>query len=187
MQVIKPLCTGVRMEITIRKATHQDREALCEIHVSSIRELGKSHYSEDEIDAWSTGRTPACYEGHISERHVIVAQNRSMPVGFGTLDITTGEILQLYVRPEYARKRIGTLILDKLLSAARAAGLRAVNCVSSLNARDFYVDAGFQPGQKCKHRFRNGGEVDCVPMKKLLERNNAEFEDALGGYSAGAS
>ena len=58
--------------------------------------------------------------------------------------------------------------------------------MSSLNARDFYVAAGFQPGQKCKHRFRNGGEVDCVPMKKLLERNNAELEDALDGYSAGA-
>ena len=54
------------MEITIRKATHQDREALSEIHVSSIRELGKSHYSEAEIDAWSGGRTPARYEEHIS-------------------------------------------------------------------------------------------------------------------------
>ena len=173
------------MEVAIRKATHQDREALCEIHVSSIRELGKSHYSEAEVDAWSGGRAPARYEGHISERHVIVAQIRSVPVGFGTLDLTTGEILQLYVRPEYARKRIGILILDVLLCVARAAGLREVHCKSSLNARDFYVDAGFQPGQKCKHRFRDGGEVDCIPMKKLLERNNAEQEDALDGYSAG--
>ena len=174
------------MEITIRKATHQDREALCEIHVSSIRELGKSHYSEADVDAWSKGRTPACYEGHISERHVIVAQKRSIRVGFGTMDLTTGEIIQLYVRPEYARKRIGTLMLDELLCVARAAGLREVNCISSLNARDFYVDAGFQPGQKCKHRLRDGGEVDCVPMNKLLERNNAEQEDALDDYSTGA-
>jgi len=174
------------MEVAIRKATHQDREALCEIHVSSIRELGKSHNSETEVDARSKGRTPAHFGGHISERHVIVAQNISMPVGFGTLDLTTGEILQLYVRPEYARKRIGTLILDELLCVARAAGLREVHCISSLNARDFYVAAGFQPGQNCKHRFRDGGEVDCVPMMKLLERNNAEQEDAPDGYSAGA-
>ena len=174
------------MEITIRKATHQDREALCEIHVSSIRELGKNHYSEAEVDAWSGGRTPARIEGHISERHVIVAQNRSVPVGFGTLDLTTGEINQLYVRPEYARKRIGTLILDELLCVARAAGLHEVHCISSLNARDFYVAAGFRPGQKCKHRFKNGGEVDCIPMKKLLERNNAKQDVAPDGHSAGA-
>ncbi len=175
------------MEITIRKATHQDREALREIHVSSIRELGKSHYSEAEVNTWSTGRTTARYEEHISERHVIVAQNRSMPVGFGTLDIMTGEILQLYVRPEYARKCIGTLILVELLCVTRASSRREVHCISSLNAMDFYIDAGFQPGQKCNHRFRNGGEVDCVPMKKLLERNNAEQEDALDGYSTGVS
>ena len=174
------------MEVTIRKATHQDRETLCEIHASSIRELGKSHYSEAEVDAWSTGRTPARYAGHISERHVIVAQNRSVPVGFGTLDLTTGEINQLYVRPEYARKRIGTLILDELLSVARAAGLHEVHCTSSLNARDFYVAAGFLPGQKRKHRFRNGGEVDCVHMKKLLERNNTEQEDELDRYYVNA-
>jgi hypothetical protein len=24
------------------------------------------------------------------------------------------------------------------------------------------------PGQKCKHRFRHGGEVDCIPMTKRL-------------------
>jgi hypothetical protein len=66
------------MEIAIRKATHQDREALSEIHVSSIRELGKSHYSEVEVDAWSTGRTPARYEGHISERHVDEAHSSSL-------------------------------------------------------------------------------------------------------------
>ena len=59
------------MEITIRRATRQDREVLCEIHVSAIRELGKSHYSEAEVDAWSRERTPERYEEHIVERHVI--------------------------------------------------------------------------------------------------------------------
>ena len=99
----------------------------------------------------------------------IVAQHRSLPVGFDTLDLATGQVLQLYVRPEYARRGIGTLILDGLLGAARAAGVREVHCISSLNARDFYVKAGFQPGRTCKHRFRNGGEVDCVPMTRRLK------------------
>ena len=157
------------MEIKIRKATLEDCEALCEIHVSAIRELGKTHYSPAEVDAWSRGRTPARYEKHIRERTVIVALHRSIPVGFGTLDDTTGELFQLYVRPEYARKGIGTQILQELLGIARAAGLSEVHCRSSLNAQAFYAHAGFQPGQKCKHRFRDGGEVDCIPMKKILE------------------
>jgi putative acetyltransferase len=156
------------MEILIRRATQQDCEALCEIHVSSIRGLGGSHYSEGEVDAWSRGRTPTRYKEHVSERYVIVAEHESLPVGFGTLDLAAGEILQLYVRPEYARKGIGTLILGELVRVARAAGVREVHCLSSLNARDFYVRAGFRPGRTCKHRFRNGGEVDCVPMRRRL-------------------
>jgi N-acetylglutamate synthase-like GNAT family acetyltransferase len=157
------------MEITIRKATRQDCEALCEIHVTSIQELGKSHYSNAEVEAWSGGRTPARYDEHISERHVIVAEHGSLPVGFGTLDLAAREILQLYVRPDYAHRGIGTLILDELLRVARAAGVREVHCISSLNATEFYINAGFQPGQRCKHRFRHGGEVACIPMRKRLE------------------
>ena len=156
------------MDIAIRKATLQDCEAMCKIHVSSIRELGKSHYSEADIEAWSGGRTPERYKTHITERYVIVAQHKTVPVGFGTLDLSTAEILQLYISPEYARKGIGTLILDELLSMAKAAGLQEIYLIASLNAMDFYIHAGFQLGQVCKHQFRNGGEVDCVPMKKLL-------------------
>jgi len=46
----------MNVEIKIRKATQQDRDALCQIHVSAIRGLGTSHYSAAEIDAWSRGR-----------------------------------------------------------------------------------------------------------------------------------
>ena len=125
-------------EIIIRKATLNDCNAICEIHVSAIRELGKSHYSEAEIDSWSKGRTPDRYEKHIRNRQVVVAQHRSIPVGFGTLDLERREILQLYIRADYARKHIGTRILEELLDMARAVGLREIHCMSSLNAETFY-------------------------------------------------
>jgi putative acetyltransferase len=162
------------VEIKIRKATQQDCEALCQIHVSAIRELGTTHYSQAEVDAWASGRAPERYEKHIAQRHVIVAQHGSKPAGFGTLDCTTGEILQVYVRPEYARKGIGRRILRELLDEARRQGLREVCCLSSLNAEAFYASCGFHPGQKCKHRFRHGGEIDCIPMKTSLHQDNAQ-------------
>jgi putative acetyltransferase len=157
------------MKIKIRKATPQDCEVLSEIHISAIRELGKTHYSEAEVDAWSRGKTPERHEKHIRERQVVVAQHRSIAVGFGTLDLTTGEVVHLYVRPENARKGIGTQILEELLGMARAVGLRELHCISTLNAESFYANSGFQSGQKCKHRFRDGGEIDCVAMKRVLE------------------
>jgi hypothetical protein len=44
-----------------------------------------------------------------------------------------------------------------------------VHCISSLNAEAFYANAGFHSGRKCKHRFEDGYEVDCIPMNRLLE------------------
>ena len=150
------------MKIKIRKATPYDCEVLSEIHISAIRELGNTHYSEAEVDAWSRGKTPERHEKHIRERQVVVAQHRSIAVGFGTLDLTTGEVVHLYVRPEYARKGIGTKILEELLGMARAAGLRELHCTATLNAEAFYANSGFQSGKKCKHRFRDGGEIESL-------------------------
>jgi putative acetyltransferase len=156
------------MEIKIRKATLQDCEAMCEIHVSSIRELGKSHYSKAEIDAWSRGRTPKRYQKHISESYVIIAEHKGAAVGFGTLDPRAGEIVQLYIQPEYARKSIGAQILEELFTKALGAGHHEVYLIASLNAEAFYSKAGFESGPICKHQFHDGGEVDCIPMKKRL-------------------
>ena len=156
------------MEIKIRKATLQDCKALCEIHVSSIQELTKSHHTKEEIDLWSRGRTPERYEKHISEKQVIIAEDMFLPVGFGTFDLTTGELIQLYVRPEYARKGIGKQILDELINMARESGLQEMHLLSSLNAESFYAKKGFRSGQKCKHLL-NGGKIYCIPMKKILE------------------
>jgi GNAT superfamily N-acetyltransferase len=156
------------MQITTRPAGLQDCDAICEIHLASIRGLGKSHYTAAEVEAWAAGRTPARYEEHITQRHVIIAQHGSTPVGFGTLDPVAGELLQLYVRPEYARQGTGSRLLAELERLARAAGLRQLDCLASLNATDFYLKAGYQPGARCKHYLRNGGQIDCIPMTKIL-------------------
>ena len=157
------------MRIKIRAATLRDGNALCDIHVSAIKSLGRSHYTEAEIESWSKGRRPAQYEKHIRDRKVVVAHCKSFPVEFGTLDLATAEIRQLYVRAEYARKQIGTKILEELLAMAKAAGLRELHCNSSLNAEAFYRTLGFQSEGKSKHRFRDGGEIDCVLMRKPLD------------------
>lgn len=155
-------------QIRIRRATQHDREALCEIQVSAIRQLGRTCYSEDELEAWSHGLTPQRYEKPISEHHVIVAESRSTVVAFGTLDCTTGKVIAVYVRPCCARQGIGARALTELLREARKRGLQEVHCESSLCAAAFYQNAGFESGDKRKHRFRDGTEIDCIPMTKPL-------------------
>lgn len=159
----------MRRHVNLRKASQQDREILCDIQVSAIRELGKSYYSESELDAWSSGLCPERHAKWIAERHVIVAELESEVVGFGSLDRATGEICAIYVRPAHARHGIGTNLLDGLVSEARRLGFGEVRCESSLSAVSFYENAGFQSGRVRKHRFRDGREIDCIPMRRALE------------------
>ncbi len=114
------------MKISIRKASIQDCTAICEIHVSSIWELGKSHYTEDQIASWSGGGTPDRYEKYINGKHLIVAENNSIPIGFGTFDLATGELIQLYISPDYTGKGVGIRILNEFFDKARAANLTQI-------------------------------------------------------------
>ncbi len=160
-----PAAEGVR----IRRATAADCHSLCKIQVSAIRELGRSHYSDTEIDAWSRGIGPEHYEKPIAECCVVVAERDSQAVGFGILNTATGSIAALYVVPEFARQGIGTAILEELIREARRCGLPRIHCESSLCAEDFYISAGFEAGPRHVHRFRSGEEIGCVPVAKKLD------------------
>ena len=153
----------------IRRATQQDCDALCEIQVSAIRELGGTHYSEAELAAWSRGRTPDRYERPIAEQYVIVAAQSCQIVGYGVLDTPNGKVGAIYVRPDFARQGVGTAILRELLREAKRNGLCQVCCESSLCAERFHAKAGFEAGRKCGRRFRSGEEIDCIPMTKSLD------------------
>lgn len=156
------------MEITIKTATIDDCEALCEIHVSSIRELCRNHHPDNEIEIWTKGRTPERYKSNIHNQYVLIARHKDIPAGFGTINIKSGEITQLYVHPAYAFKGVGFKILEKLINMAEGADLAEVHCKSSINAEKFYLKAGFKAGEKCKN-FINGGEVSYIPMRKALK------------------
>lgn len=154
--------------IQVRKAGLQDCAAICKLHASSIRILGRSHYSAEDVDAWAGRWEPADYHHIVTDNEVLLACRGDSVLGFGTLDLEKGEIRQLYVHPDHPRQGIGTRLLDELLALARAAGLASIHLESSLHALDFYLQAGFQEGEHRKHRFRRGGEIDCISMTKQL-------------------
>lgn len=154
--------------IKIRKATKQDRETLCNIDVLAIRELGKIHYSEIELNTWLKNLSPARYQHSIANLHTIVAELDSKIIGFAVLNQITGKITAIYVEPQYARQGVGTKILKALISESRKLGLNSLHCDASLSAAEFYKSIGFQAGEKCKHKFSNGIEIDCIPMIKII-------------------
>ena len=74
--------------ITIRRATKEDCGSVWRIHIRAIKEICSSHYTQDEIHAWSKVLKPARYKKAINRGAFFVAVDGDVIVGFGNLNKT---------------------------------------------------------------------------------------------------
>ena len=152
----------------IRPAKQTDRPQILEVHTSAIRELCAQHYTAAEIAAWSGRPQEGSYERVIRERKFLVAADADVVVGFGQLDVVTGEVEAIYVRPSAARSGVGSRLLSELENVARDLSLGELFLDSSLNAVPFYERAGFRSTERRVHRVDAAVEIACVRMLKNL-------------------
>jgi putative acetyltransferase len=155
--------------VVIRRAGLADKEAIWRVHTAAIRETCKSHYTQEEIEAWAGARKPESYGLSINTGDFFVAEENRVVAGFGHLNREKGEIEAVYVRPNFERRGIGSKILRTLEDAARAHGLTSLHLSSSLNAVGFYERAGYEPQHEAKHPLQGGIEIPCVHMVKELK------------------
>jgi len=153
---------------TVRRAREVDCEAIWRIHARAIREIAKSHYTSEEIEAWASPRKPEHYVEAIRDKEFYVAEENGVVVGFGTLNQMQSEIEAVYVSPEVARRGIGNAILQRLEERARNLSIKSLKINASLNAVPFYKSAGYESRKEMKHRLASGVEIGCVLMTKRL-------------------
>jgi GNAT superfamily N-acetyltransferase len=152
----------------VRKARLEDSEAIWRVHTSAIREIARSHYTPEEIEAWAWPRRPEHYVEPIRRLEFYVAEDGGVIVGFGTLNSASSEVEAVYVSPDAARRGIGLMLLHALEERARVLGLTALRLDASLNAVPFYERAGYERRAQTKHRLTSGVEIACVRMTKEL-------------------
>lgn len=161
----------------LREAIFKDAEAVCEVHVASVRELGREAYDEAQVQAWSSGRTPEDYPIESDKCHFVVAEVDGQVRGFGELRFEPGEHLEadvdaevraMYVHPEVARQGVGSALLAELERAGRDAGFERLGLWASRNAVPFYESHGYEHVTEHRHEF--GGEVPgrAVEMRGVL-------------------
>lgn len=63
--------------------------------------------------------------------------------GSSSADKTTGHVRHFATRPDLMRQGVGGAILDRCIADARAAGVAALQCFSSLPGEAFYARHGF--------------------------------------------
>ena len=154
----------------IRRAQQEDSEGIWLVHTQAIREICKSHYTSEEIEAWAGRLRPDSYQEVVNSREFFVAEDQGRLVGFGQLCLASGEVEAVYVHPSAVKQSIGAQLLRTLEERAKEKGLRSLHLDASLNAVPFYTKAGFESQQKAKHQLKPGIEIARVVMTKTLTR-----------------
>lgn len=155
--------------LTIRSARPEDAEAICRMHVASIRVLCARDYTPDQIEAWAGPKKAADYvRGLGAGEAMYVAEVDGELLGFGCR--SGKELRALYVAPTVAGRGVGTALLERIEDDAFAAGIRALELQSTITAASFYQARGYTREEPVA-RLMRGVAVPCIPMRKTLEQD----------------
>jgi putative acetyltransferase len=153
----------------VRQAVQEDSAAIGCVYVSAIRELAKTHYTAEQIDAWAGSRRPEYSQQTIEAGRIYVAEYEGQVAGYGIIELETKQVQAVYVSPHHARKGVGTAVLRALEQAAVEAGIDTLRLTASLNAVGFYQKAGYQELERTTHTLADGAtRMTCVVMQKRL-------------------
>lgn len=165
--------------ISIRRAKPEDSEAICRIHIASVRELCADYYTLEQIEAWIGKSASENVRKAILERGeiIFVAEIKKTIVGFASL--FEQEVRAVYVHPSYARQGIGTLLLNAVEREAVAKQVEKLEVVASTNAKSFYLAQGYKVIEQLFHTLVSGVQIPCIYMEKYLSQTG----DANNNFS----
>lgn len=158
-------------DITIRAGTPADAPAILELHRASIMAIGRSHYTQVEVESWAAGLVAERYAQMMErgEESFIVASVADGSLA-GFCSFKPGEIVGLYVAPSWARRGVGGALLQQAESIA-AAEPGVIRIGASLSGQAFYEAHGYRVTIRRTWKTRGGLAIDVVDMEKALNRS----------------
>lgn len=177
------------MAVTIRSATRNDIPALEDLIRLSALQLGASDYTIEQIEgalrgafgvdtqliddgtyfvASIRGQLVAC--GGWSRRRTLFGGDGRSDRDASPLDPTTdaARIRAFFVHPEFARRGLGRVLVDRCESAALAEGFRHAELMATLPGVRLYAACGYVAGAPVEYPLPAGGTIRFVPMRKTL-------------------
>lgn len=178
------------LELEIRIATENDRDAIEQLIFLSARELSRAYYTDEQIAA-ALARVYGVDSALINDRTYFVAESDGMLVGCGgwskrktlfggdqfinrdsgLLDPRTdaAKIRAFFVHPNYARRGIARALLARCELEAQRDGFKSLELMSTLPGVEFYRASGFNASDSIIYDA-GGVLLDFVPMKKALRK-----------------
>lgn len=173
----------------LRTAVDSDKELITSIIARSSRSLGLSHYSPEIIEA----ALQTCFgldSQLVKDKTYYLALNGEIVAGCGgwsyreTLfgsdnepnrspektDPSTGaaKIRAFFILPEFARRGVASLILQRCESEAWHMGFRKLQLMATLPGIAFYRSHGYLEQEPIMHRLNQDHMIKFVPMTKEL-------------------
>jgi putative acetyltransferase len=152
----------------IRHATPADAEGIFRVHRLAIRDATSTHYTSEQIEAWAGRLSPASYSEPIANKVMFVAVDTGVICGFSQLDPKSSLVEAVYVLPSHLRRGLGSRLLARLESVARASGLTQLTLDASLNSVPFYEHASYRRVRSTDHELKSGVSIPCMIMRKEL-------------------
>jgi N-acetylglutamate synthase-like GNAT family acetyltransferase len=179
------------MNFSIRKAARSDQPAIEKLIRESVRGLSAEDYDAEQIEL--SIRTVFGVDAELitDETYFIVETDAGEIAGCGgwskrkTLygasiyaesrdselldpERDAAKIRAFFIHPDFARKGIGSLILEKCEREARAHGFRSAEMMATLPGVKLYAARGYTGDEQVKVPVGEGVDIICVKMGKNL-------------------
>lgn len=159
----------------IRKATRSDARTILDIRVAAIRAQCHGFYSAEILDAWTDGDLTEQFARWVESTFYVAADGEKV-MGSAAIDLHSGQIDGIFVRPDLMGRGIGRQLLTYLENMAVAAGLDQLTLNSTLNAAPFYRKCGYEGYAVSVYSSPRGFKLDCVPMTKALRSSAVDAQ-----------
>lgn len=183
--------SAMDLNLSLRLATEQDVPALHALIEASVRGLQRNDYTPEQIDG-ALGTVLGLDTQLVADRTYFIAEARAACARilagcggwskrktlFGSdrapvrepelLDpaVDAAKIRAFFIHPDFARRGIGSKILEACEGAARAAGFSRFEMGATLTGVPLYLARGYQVVERIEVPLRNGHALPVVRMVK---------------------
>jgi len=179
------------LNLALRLATAADIPALDQLIETSVRTLERDDYTPEQI-AGALGTVLGLDTQLVSDETYFIAEaragcahflagcggwsKRKTLFGSDRAEVREPELLDpktdaakiraFFIHPDFARRGIGSKILEACESAARAAGFSRFEMGATLTGVPFYLARGYQVRERIEVPLRNGHTLLVLRMAK---------------------
>lgn len=154
-------------ELDFREATLEDLPEITAIFRDTIRTVNSKHYSEKQIDVWSSGADDINkWKDRIQKFYFLVAESNQQIVGFSYLK--NGNYLDgLFVHKDFQRQTIASKLLRIMESQASMNGFDIIRSDVSITALPFFDSHFYEVEKKQKKSVKGTVFENYIVYKDL--------------------